>query len=855
MLNRGDTHCCLIDFGSLHPQQWRPLLADILPRCASAGTLSATQRLHAIAVVAGHLPSSISVSAALILSYATNGSHPSAVSSLFRPAVRFSRSSFLHNTLIRACTILSAGRHRDGVDRLGLTVYNDLARENRFRPDDYTFPFALKLCADFSHVIKGFEIHGRLIKSGLDKELCVNNTLLFFYGTSGSLSVVRNVFDEMPERDIISWNTCIRIFSDNDQFLKSLAFFRNMFRTHDELLPNVVTVVSILPVSALLQDRMLIGSIHCYAFKAGLEDEIKVCNGLVDAYGKSGNVDAMEGVFYEMINRNEVTWNSIIGAFSYRGYHSKALDYFRGMILENVKLNAVTVATILPALIELGFFRTGKEVHAFCVRTHKISDIFVANALIGLYGKYGRCAESSSLFNAIAVKNTVSWNTIIGSYAQNGLEFDAVMLLREMQAQGACPNSVTLTNVLPACGRLGYLRYGKAIHCRSIRSRSSDDLFVSNALTDMYAKCDRLDLGRTVFDLSSLRDEVSYNVLIMAYSQTSECFNSISLFTEMLDLGMNLDAVCYMGVLSACSNMYAVKEGRQIHGFLVRNLFHEQLFVSNSLMSFYSRCGRVHTARRIFDGMTARDVASWNTLILGYGMTGQVRAAVDLFERMKRDGVGRDPVSYVAVLTACSHGGLVDEGRTYFAEMVSSDGMRPSDVHYACMVDLLARSSLMAEAVELIDGLPGAPRADTWGALLGASRIHCDVEVGRRAGDRVLELKPDHPGYYVALSNMYWEAGRSEEADVVRDWMRRRRVKKKNPGCSWIHNDGDGGVDAFVNGESVSIPPAGTGLVGRYQPWFSHHYTNPLDPVHGEAMAARKILELAARMHKNHPRG
>ncbi|KAL0460909.1 UNVERIFIED_CONTAM: Pentatricopeptide repeat-containing protein [Sesamum latifolium] len=711
------THTRLQPLSSLSTTSplWRPT-ADILPLCSTTPSLSATQQAHALAVIHGHLPFSVSISAALILSYATHHSHPSTLQSLFRQTVPFSRSPFLHNTLIRACTILSTGPHKNCVVDLGLFLYNDLLADTGFRPDDYTFPFVLKLCADSLHVLKGLEVHGRLIKAGFDEDVFVNNTLILFYGSCRDLRSVEILFDEMPERDLISWNTGIRVLSDNGYLLESVGLFKDMISTSG-FMPNVISVLSVLPVCVGLEDERLVSLIHCYVFKVGLDGEIRVGNALVDAYGKGGIIEALEGVFSEMAEINEVSWNSIIGAFSYRGFRSKALDCFRAMISQHVKLNTVTIATMLPTLIDLDLFNMGKEVHGFSVKKGMDSDIFVANALIDMYGKWRRFAEASNVFYKMHTRNIVSWNAMIGNLAQNGFELDAIELVREMQAHAETPNSITLTNVLPACARLGSLRHGREIHGRSIRLMSAFDLFVSNALTDMYVKCGCLDLAQTIFNIS-LRDEVSYNILIIGYSQTSKCLNSISLFKEMEVVGLNHDGISYTGVLSACANISAIKEGKQIHAFAIRRLFHEHLFIANSLLDLYTKCGRIDTARKVFDRISKRDTASWNTLILGFGMIGEINTAIDLFEAMKVDGVKYDSVSYIAVLSACSHGGLVGKGKEYFDDM-SARNIEPSEMHYACMVDLLGRSGLMEEAVQLINSIAIKPVPTSGGLYLG----------------------------------------------------------------------------------------------------------------------------------------
>ncbi|KAJ0080139.1 hypothetical protein Patl1_24295 [Pistacia atlantica] len=261
------------------------------------------------------------------------------------------------------------------------------------------------------------------------------------------------------------------------------------------------------------------------------------------------------------------------------------------------------------------------------------SDVFVANSLIDMYAKSGHPSEASCVFHYMPVKNVVTWNAMIANFTQNGLQLAALELVRAMPVHNKIPNSVTLTNVLPACARVGFLRPGKEIHAVTIRMGFNFDLFVTNTLTDMYAKCGCLDLAQSVFDIS-LRDEISYNILIASYAETSDCSKSLSLFSEMGLIGMMHDVVSFVGAISACANLAAIKQGKEIHGVVMRNLFHAHLFVANSLLGFYSRCGRIDIADKIFERIPNKDAASWNTMILGYGMLGEFPEILGIVSKM-----------------------------------------------------------------------------------------------------------------------------------------------------------------------------------------------------------------------------
>ncbi|KAK7292628.1 hypothetical protein RJT34_15479 [Clitoria ternatea] len=751
-------------------------------------TLAQTKQVHAFAILHGFLPHSVSLSASLILQYASFG-HPSISLLLFQRSVPHCRSAFLWNTLIRANSI---ARVFDG-----FSTYNTMLLSG-VKPDDHTYPFVLKGCSDFVQVDKGREVHGVVFKLGFDGDVFIGNTLLAFYGNCGFFGDAMKVFDEMLEKDKVSWNSVIGLCSLHGFYEEALGFYRRMVAAVPGVKPDLVTVVSVLPVCAETKNEVMARIMHCYVLKVGLLGHVKVGNALVDVYGKCGSQKASSRVFDEIDERNEVSWNAIITGFSFRRKYVDALDVFRLMIDTGMRPNSITISSMLPVLGELGLFKLGMEVHGFCLRMAIESDVFIANSLIDMYAKSGSSRLASTIFNKMDDRNVVSWNAMVANYAQNRHEFAAVELVRQMQACGETPNNVTFTNVLPACAKLGFLDVGKEIHARIIRVGCAFDLFVSNSLTDMYSKCGSLNLAQNVFNTSA-RDEVSYNTLIIGYSQTNDCLESLKLFSEMRLSGLMPDIVSFMGVISACANLASIKQGKAIHALLVRKLFHTHLFAANSLLDLYTKCGRIDLAIKVFDRIQDKDVASWNTMILGYAMLGELDTAINLFRAMKEDGVEYDSVSFIAVLSACSHGGLIEKGRKYF-KMLHDLNIEPTNMHYACMVDLLGRAGLMEEAAELIRGLCIVPDANVWGALLGACRIHGNIELGRWAAEHLFILKPHHCGYYILLSNMYAEAERWDEANKVRELMKSRGAKK-NPGCSWVQI-GDQ-MHAFLVGEKI----------------------------------------------------
>ncbi|KAG8050997.1 hypothetical protein GUJ93_ZPchr0009g529 [Zizania palustris] len=747
-----------------------------LHRCSGGHLL--LRRAHAAALVSGALALSLPLAGALLLSYAAFSDLPSARLVLHHHPLRL-RSAFLWNSLSRALSSASLPSE-------ALRVYNLMIR-SAVGPDDRTFPFALHATSTAAvaeagiYQDKGVELHAAALRRGHLADVFTGNTLVTFYAACGRARDVCRMFDEMPARDVVSWNSIVSALLANGMFDDAKRALVGMMRSGVPV--NVASLVSVVPACGAEQEERFGLSVHALVMKYGLNTMVNLGNALVDMYGKFGDVEASMQLFDGMLQQNEVSWNSAIGCFLNAGLYSDVLRMFREMSEHDVTPGSITLSSLLPALVELGSFDLGREVHGYSIKRAMDLDIFVANSLVDMYAKFGSLEKASIVFEKIKDRNVVSWNAMIANLVQNEAGTEAFRFVTEMQKCGECPNSITLVNVLPACARMASLKTGKQIHAWSIRRGLMFDLFVSNALIDMYSKCGQLNLARNIFERSE-NDDVSYNTLILGYAQSPWCFESLLLFEKMGCAGIEYDVVSFMGALSACANLSVFKHGKEIHGVLVRRLLSGHPFLANSLLDLYTKGGMLVTASKIFDRITEKDVASWNIMILGYGMHGQIDVAFELFDLMKGDGVDYDHASYIAVLSVCSHGGLVERGKKYFSQMLAQN-IEPQQTHYACMVDLLGRAGQLSESAEIIRDMPFHANSDVWGALLGACRIHGNIELAQWAAEHLFELKPEHSGYYTLLMNMYAEAGRWNEASKIRELMKSMKVQK-NPAYSWV---------------------------------------------------------------------
>lgn len=331
---------------------------------------------------------------------------------------------------------------------------------------------------------------------------------------------------------------------------------------------------------------------------------------------------------------------------------------------------------------------------------------------------------------------------------------------------------------------------GRQIHSLIIKSNYEDHVFVGSSLLDMYAKDGKIREAQTVFECLPERDVVSCTAIISGYAQLGLDKEALELFRRLQGEGMQSNYVTYTGVLTALSGLAALDLGKQVHNHVLRSEIPSFVVLQNSLIDMYSKCGNLTYSRRIFDTMYEKTVMSWNAMLVGYSKHGEGREVLKLFTLMGEEKeVKPDSVTMLAVLSGCSHGGLEDTGLNIFHDMTSGKiKVEPKMEHYGCVVDLLGRSGRLEEAFEFIKSMPFEPTAAIWGSLLGASRVHSNVDIGELVGHRLLEIEPGNAGNYVILSNLYASAGRWEDVRSLRDLMLKKTVVKE-PGRSWIELD------------------------------------------------------------------
>ncbi|XP_042031427.1 pentatricopeptide repeat-containing protein At3g49170, chloroplastic-like [Salvia splendens] len=679
-----------------------------------------------------------------------------------------------------------AGRLHEAISTL------DLMSGSNLSPDLTTYSVLLKSCIRTRSFDLGRALHSKLENSGIQLDHIVLNSLISLYSKCGDWKKAEEIFASMGggARDLVSWSAMISGYAHSGLNSEAIALFFEMVEFGER--PNQFCFSAAIRACSNREYAGIGLVIFGFVVKSGyFESDVCVGCALVDLFGKGfGDLESAKKVFDEMPERNSVSWTLMITRFMQMGDSVDAIELFSDMLIEGYVPDRFTFSSVLSACSEVGSLDIGRQLHSWVVKTGLTSDVCVGCSLVDMYAKStvnGSMDESRKVFDRMAEHNVMSWTAIITGYVQKGgCDVEAIELYSRMITKGRVrPNHFTFASLLKVCGNLFNPRLGEQIHGQAIKSSLAEVNCVGNSLISMYAKMDMMEDARKAFEFLFEKNLVSFNALVDGYSRNLGSGEAFGLFNQIGNASVGADAFTFASLLSGAASIGAVGKGEQLHARLLKAGFASNLSVCNALISMYTRCGDIEAGFQAFEEMGVRNVISWTSIITGFAKHGLARRALDLFEEMLDFGVKPNEVTFVAVLSACSHAGLVNEGRRHFDSMSKEHGIRPRMEHYACMVDVLGRSGFLNEAMEFIESMPFPPDALVWRTLLGACSVHGDAALGKRAADMIIEQDPSDPAAHVLLSNLYASAGQWEDVAKIRKGMKERNVVKE-AGCSWI---------------------------------------------------------------------
>ncbi|XP_044487470.1 pentatricopeptide repeat-containing protein At5g50390, chloroplastic [Mangifera indica] len=466
--------------------------------------------------------------------------------------------------------------------------------------------------------------------------------------------------------------------------------------------------------------------------------------------------------------------------------YKEALELFE--ILESevgFDVGRSTYDALVSACIGLRSIRGVKRLCNYIQSNGFEPDLYLRNRLLLMHVKCGMMIDAHKLFDEMPERNLVTWNILIGGQIDSGDyigAFESFLIMWEEFSDGG---SRTFATMIRASAGLGDISVGKQLHSCAVKMGVGDDTFVCCALIDMYSKCGSIEDAQFVFDEMPEKITVAWNTIIAGYALHGYSEEALDLYYEMRDSGVKMDHFTFSMIIRICARLASVEHAKQAHAGLVRHGFGLDIVANTALVDFYSKWGRIEDARHVFDKMPCKNVISWNALIGGYGNHGRGEEAVELFEKMLHEGMRPNHVTFLGVLSACSHSGLSERGWEIFQSMSRDHKIKPRAMHYACMIELLGREGLLDEAFALIRDSPFKPTANMWAALLTACRVHGNLELGKFAAEKLYGMEPEKLCNYVVLLNIYNSSGKLKEAANVVQTLRRKGLRML-PACSWI---------------------------------------------------------------------
>nr|XP_011466117.1 PREDICTED: pentatricopeptide repeat-containing protein At4g19191, mitochondrial [Fragaria vesca subsp. vesca] len=588
---------------------------------------------------------------------------------------------------------------------------------------------------------------------------------------------------------VAAWNSAIRESANQSHPQKALRLFHQM--KQNGLEPNNFTFPFLAKACAKLSNLKLSQTIHTDVVKSPFQSDIFVQTAILDMYVKCDRLGDAYNLFERIAMKDTASCNVMLMGFVQSGFLDKVFCLVHDMRFAGIQPDTITVMGLIQASLTTKNLDLVKSIHAFGIQIGIECDVSVTNTWISAYSKCNDLGSAKAVFDRIdmGMRTVVSWNSMIAGYSNSDKFVDVLNVYKQMLSDGYRPDISTILSILSSCNQPNKLFQGVLIHCHGIQLGCDSDIYVINDLISMYSKCGDLPSARFLFDGMCDRTCVSWTAMISGYAENGNMNEALELFHFMEAAGEKPDLVTVLSLVSGCGHTGTLELGKWIHNYALSIGLRDNVVVCNALIDMYAKCGDLNNARELFYALPVRTVVSWTSIISACALNGQSKQALDLFCLMLETGMKPNHLTFLAILQACTHAGLLEEGMKFFNMMTQDYYMIPGVDHYSCMVNLLGRKRKLKEAVDLVKNMPMKPDAGIWGALLSACRIHSNLEFGEYAFSRLLESEPEVAVPYVEMANIYASERRWDEVATLRKVMKSNKVKKL-PGQSFVHVNG-----------------------------------------------------------------
>ncbi|CAI0546379.1 unnamed protein product [Linum tenue] len=685
---------------------------------------------------------------------------------------------------------------------------------------------ALRCCRRLHALQRGKSFHSHLIKTGFSPgDVYMMNNLITLYSDFTQLNDARKLFDEMPVRNIVTWTSVVYACTRSGKPHDAIELFNKMSDAQS-VMPTGFMYSAVLKACGLAGDVQLGRQIHERIRQENLEEDVVLMNTLLHMYVKCGRLSDARRVFDGMVSvANTTSWNTLISGYCGQGLMKEAVDLFQQMPDPNVaSWNTViagladngSISTLefvgkmhkeglkldeftFPCALKtcggyVGFFAMGKQIHCYALKSGFEVCCYTLSALVDMYSNSNALDEAVRLFESYCTRNGSNclslsfWNAMISGYVENDKHIQALNLLSSIHHSGVLFDSYTWSCALRVCINLFHFRLGVQVHGLLVTSGYELDCVVGSILTDLYAKLGKMKDSFAVFDKLPEKDSIAWSGLIIGCTKAGVSSETFSLFRDMVSLGLEVDQYVVSAMLKVCSSVSSLGKGKQIHAFCIKAGHETEAVAATALVDMYSKCGEIEESIALFNGLSDRDVVCWTGIIVGCGQNGKANEALEIFQEMIKSGIEPNEVTFLGLLGACRHAGLVEDGWRLFQSMRSDHGLEPQVEHYYCMVELLGQAGLLKEARKLISEMPLRPNKTIWSSLLAACVTHKNSEMISGIAENLRVAFPDDPSVYVMVSNAYATMEMWDDLNRVRETAKASGVKEA--GRSWIEMAG-----------------------------------------------------------------
>ncbi|MCO5611568.1 hypothetical protein L7F22_065821 [Adiantum nelumboides] len=565
------------------------------------------------------------------------------------------------------------------------------------------------------------------------------NTMIGGYVNGNALDEARAFFDGMPQRNVVTWNSLITAYAHHWKSKSALHLFQRLYL--ESGLPNDVTYINVLSACSQLADLTTGRLVHILICGSGLESSLTVGTALINFYAKSNDMKSALDVFHRLGQHDVASWTSLISAYGHLAEGEVALHLYRQMQQEGIQPNKLTTQSILSAVANKLLLKEGKLIHAcVCVSDLGLS-VDIASALINMYGKCGSIKYAWLVFKDVSSIVSSVWNAMIAACIEQSCYWQALSFYYQGLWKGIKLDKVSFANALSACAFVVNLSTGMLIHAHLIEVADVLDVVVSNTLVTLYSRCDALEDAIAVFEKMQSHSVVTWTCMIAAYGQEGLYQKAFELLQQMQLQHVKLNDVTIATALVSCADSIALEEGRILHAWvsLERNQLNSA--VRSGIINMYGKCGALADAFSVFKSSDELgNTVLWNAMINGFAYGGHGEAALVCFFRMQRERIEPDELTFVGVLSACSHAGMVNQGLCSYYYLAGGRYKRLLLEHCICIVDLFARAGQLTEAQSFVHKVPFLPDACLWSALQAVSRMHGDSVCGQWTSEHILEF-------------------------------------------------------------------------------------------------------------------